>query len=54
MSDVKRLILGISLVAVGLAMVLSASSTILPWLGGALGLYGSYLTIKVLFTGQLH
>jgi hypothetical protein len=53
MSDVKRLILGISLVAVGLALVLSADS-ILPWLGGLLGIYGSYLTIKVILTGHLH
>lgn len=53
MSDVKRLILGISLVAVGLAMVLSADS-IFTWLGGALGVYGSYVTVKVILTGHLH
>lgn len=53
MSDVKRLVLGITLVAIGLAMVLSASSIML-WLGAIFGLYGSYLTIKVLMTGHLH
>ncbi len=51
MSDLKRLILGITLVAVGLAMVLSANK-VLPWVGGILGIYGSYLTIKVILTGK--
>lgn len=52
MSDIKRLILGIALVAVGLAMVLSANK-ILPFLGAVLGITGSYLTIKVILTGHL-
>lgn len=53
MSDIKRLILGITLVCVGLVAVLSSGWGILPYIGGALGLYGSYLTIKVIFTGHL-
>lgn len=53
MSDVKRLIIGITLVAVGLSMVLSANS-FLAIIGGLLGLVGSYLTVKVIFTGHLH
>jgi uncharacterized membrane protein YkgB len=52
MTDVKRLIIGITLVAVGLGMVLSANS-FLAIVGGIMGLAGSYLTLKVLFTGHL-
>ena len=51
MSDVKRLIIGIVLVAVGLAMILTANK-VLPFVGGVLGIIGSYLTIKVILTGH--
>ncbi|HWT56003.1 MAG TPA: hypothetical protein VN031_03145 [Candidatus Microsaccharimonas sp.] len=53
MNDVKRLILGITLVAIGLGMVLSASS-VMGIIGVILGLIGCYLTVKVLLTGHLH
>jgi hypothetical protein len=53
MSDIKRLILGIVLVGIGLAIVLGGGGGALPYIGGLLGLAGSYLTIKVILTGHL-
>lgn len=53
MSDVKRLIIGIALVFIGLTALLSATKGIIPYVGGGLGLIGCYMTVKVIFTGHL-
>ena len=48
MSIVKGLIIGIILVAVGLGMVLSSSTSYLPYVGGLLGLIGAGIIIRTL------
>ena len=52
MSELRKLALGIALVAIGMFMLLSASS-FMPYVGGALGLVGAYLIIRSLFSGKL-
>lgn len=52
MSVVKGLIIGIVLVAVGLGMVLSSSTSFLPWIGGLLGIAGAVLIIRTLLADR--
>jgi len=52
MSEVKKLALGILLVAVGLGMLLS-SSGFLPIIGALLGVVGAYLIIRALISGKI-
>jgi hypothetical protein len=51
-TDIKKLILGITLVAIGLGLVLTANK-IAPFIGGLLGLIGSYLVVKALLAGNI-
>lgn len=52
MSVVKGLIIGIILVAVGLGMVLSSSTTVMPYVGGLLGLIGAVIIIRTLLADR--
>jgi hypothetical protein len=54
MSVVKGLIIGIILVAVGLGMVLSSSTSILPWVGGLLGVVGAVIIVRTLLADRQH
>ncbi len=48
MSIVKRLVIGIILVAIGLGMVLSSSMALLPYIGGLVGLVGAGIIVRTL------
>ena len=53
MSDVRKLILGIVAVLIGLFSVLSTGNGLIPIVGGLIGLYGAYVVIRVLLRGNL-
>ena len=52
MSEVKKLALGIVLVAVGLGMLLSSNGFV-PIIGAILGVVGAYFVIRALISGKV-
>ncbi|MBC7581236.1 hypothetical protein H7097_00010 [Aeromicrobium sp.] len=52
MSDVKRLIVGIILVGIGIATVLGGSGGPILYIGAALGIIGSGLVLTALVRGK--
>lgn len=52
MSDVKKLIIGIILVVIGMAMLLSSAGNIFPYIGALIGIVGVVVTVKTLVTGH--
>lgn len=53
MSDTKKLLVGIVLVGIAIALILTASSNWLPWLGTILGLIGAILFVMTLVRGRV-